>query len=139
MKDKKSEADIKLVKEFLELWSKFHSIYSQTVSKGTISKDDEAKFLDTKNLIKDRYETLRGALEFTYMPQARVTDPVSEILALDRILVISERVLKKAEEDWRDSYVFLNSILERLKNKRRRLEQANPLAVFAKRVFGWRR
>jgi hypothetical protein len=31
--------------------------------------------------------------------------------------------------------VFLNNIVERLENKRRRLEQFNPVGVFLKRFF----
>ena len=38
------------------------------------------------------------------------------------------------ESVFRDSYVLLNSILERLENKRRRLEGFNPVGVFIKRI-----
>jgi hypothetical protein len=43
--------------------------------------------------------------------------------------------LKKLNDDWKDAYIFLNSIVERLENKRRRLEPFNPMGVFLKRVF----
>ena len=48
MKDKKTETDIKSMKSFLEFWGKFHSIYSNTLEKGIITKEDEDKFLETK-------------------------------------------------------------------------------------------
>lgn len=136
MIDKKTESDIKAVKGFLEFWMKFHSIYNDTISRGTITKDDEAKFLETKGLIQTKYDSLKGGLEFKYMPHHRLTDPVSEILLLNGILFMSEKHLKKVNEDWRDSYIFLNNILERLKDKKRRLEEFNPMAVFLKRFFG---
>lgn len=135
MIDKKYETDIKIVKSFLEFWVKFHSIYSDTVSKETISKEDEAKFMETKGLIKDKYDAMRNSLEFKYMPHNRLTDPVSDILLVDNVRFVAEKNLKKVESDWKDSYIFLNSILERLKNKKRRLEQFSPMGVFFKRFF----
>ncbi len=135
MIDKKVETDIKDLKSFLELWMKFHSIYNDTISKGTITKDDESKFLETKGLIFNKYDELKKSLEYRYMPHARLTDPVNDILSLDGVLFMSEKHLRKLNEDWRDSYVFLNNILERLKSRKRKIEEFNPIAVFFKRFL----
>jgi hypothetical protein len=135
MIDKKTESDIKTVRSFLEFWVKFHSIYSGVISRDSISKEDEQKFLDTKEIIKNKYEGLRGGLEFKYMPHGRLTDPVSDILGIDNVRFMAEKNLKKLQGDWKDSYVFLNNILERLENKKRRLDQFNPMAVFIKKFF----
>ncbi len=135
MIDKKTEADIKAMKSFLEFWSKFHSIYDAAISKDTISKEDEDRFFETKGMIKNKYDELKNALEFKYVPHGRLTDPVSDILALDSIRLISEKNLKKLNDDWRGSYIFLNSILERLENKKRRLEEFSSIGVFFKRIF----
>lgn len=134
MIDKKTESDIKEVKSFLELWVKFHSIYNNIASKGLITIDDEKEFLETKGIIQDKYNLLKDSLEFNYMPHTRLTDPVSDILSLKNVLHISEKNLKKLGDDWKDSFIFLNNILERLKNKKRRLEQFNPIGVFLKRI-----
>ncbi len=69
------------------------------------------------------------------MPHSRFTDPVADVLSINGIRLMSEKNLKKLNDDWRDSYVFLNNIIERLKNKRKRLEQFNPVGVFLKRFF----
>ena len=135
MIDKKTESDIKAIKSFLELWVKFHSIYDEAVSKEVISKEGEVVFLETRDAIKSKYEELKGALEIKYVPHSRLTDPVDDILAISGIRLMSERSLKKLNEDWRDSYVFLNNIVERLKNKKRRLEVFNPISVLFKRFF----
>jgi hypothetical protein len=135
MIDKKTEADIKIVKGFLEFWVKFHSIYSGVASKDNISKEEEAKFLQTKSLIKNKYEELCGNLDIKYIPRARMTDPVSDILKVDSIRLMAEKNLKKVEDDWRDSYIFLNGVLERLKGRKKRLEQFSPAGVFVKRFF----
>ena len=135
MKDKKTEVDIKALSSFLEFWTKFHSLYNDVISKNIITKEEEVKFLETKNLIKNKYETLREGLEFKYMPHTRLTDPVTDILSVNNIRFIAEKNLNRLNEDWNDSYIFLNNIVERLKTKKRRLEIFNPIGVFLKRFF----
>jgi hypothetical protein len=135
MIDKKTETDIKAVKEFLEFWTKFHSIYKGAISMEAISKEDEDKFLQTKEMIRAKYGEVRGSLDVNYMLRSRLTDPVDDVLSISGIRFISEKSLKKLNDDWRDSYIFLNSIVERLKNKKKRLEQFNPIGVFIKRFF----
>jgi len=135
MIDKKTESDIKTVRSFLEFWDKFHSIYSGVITRESISKEDEQKFMDTKDIIRNKYEGLKGGLEFKYMPHGRLTDPVSDILGIDNVRFMAEKNVRKLRGDWKDSYVFLNNILERLENKKRRLVQFNPMAVFFKKIF----
>ena len=135
MIDKKTDTDIKAVKEFLEFWAKFHSIYNSAISMEAISKEDEDKFLQTKEMIRTKYKEVKGGLDINYMLHSRLTDPVDDVLLINGIRFISEKNLKKLNEDWRDSYIFLNSIIERLKNRKKRLEQFNPIGVFIKRFF----
>ena len=135
MIDKNVRQDIKAVQGFLEFWGKFHSIYDSTIRKELITNEDEAKFLETKELIRAKYEELKAVLELHYAPRTRLTDPVSDILAMRGIRFMAEKNLKKVNDDWKDSYVFLNSILERLKDRERRLEEFTPIGVFLKRMF----
>jgi hypothetical protein len=133
--DRKTEQDIRILEEFLEFWMKFHTVYGGLIMRATISEEDESKFLEQKEMIGKKYEELVSALDFRYTQHGRLTDPVSDILALEGVRLMSEKNMHKREDDWRDSYVFLNSILERLKNKKRRLEQFNAVGVFFKRVL----
>ncbi|MBP7056280.1 MAG: hypothetical protein KBB52_05465 [Candidatus Omnitrophica bacterium] len=135
MIDKKTEAAIKSVKSFLEVWTQLHSMYGQILSRDIITKDDEDKFLSSKDMVAKKYSDLGSGLDFKYSPHGRFTDPVSDILAIDGIRFASEKSLKKIDDDWQDSYVFLNSILERLKSKKRRLGRFNPIGILAKKIF----
>lgn len=135
MIDKKTEAGIKALKSFLEFWTKFRSIYDETVARDIISDEDETKFLEVRDQIKSKYGALTSSLDFKYVQRSRLTDPVDGVLAINGVRLMSEKSLKKLNDDWRDSYVFLNSITERLKNKRKRLEDFNPIAVFFKRLL----
>jgi hypothetical protein len=135
MIDKKTESDIRALREFLEFWSRFHYIYNSTVSSQIISKEDEDKFLQTKEMIRQKYEELKKCLDVKYVPHSRLTDPVSDVLSIPGIRFAAEKNLKKLADDWRDSYVFLNSIMERLKTRKRRFSQFNPIGVYFKRMF----
>ena len=84
-------------------------------------------------MIQEKYRDLHNALEFKYVPHGRLTDPVSDILILHNVRFISEKNLRKLEDDWKDSYIFLNNIFERLKTRKRRFEGFNALGVFFKR------
>jgi L-arabinose isomerase len=86
-------------------------------------------------MIRAKYSGIKGSLDVNYMPHSRLTDPVNDVLLINGIRFISEKNLKKLNEDWRDSYIFLNNIMERLKNKRKRLRQFNPIGVFVKRFL----
>ncbi len=134
MKDKKTEVDIKAMGGFLEFWGRFHSIYSGILGKGTITKEDEDKFLETKVMIRNKYGQLKDSLEYHYMPHGRLTDPVHDILSLQTIRFISEDNLSKLNDDWKDSYIFLNNIFERLKTRKRRFKEFSSFGVFFKRI-----
>ena len=85
-------------------------------------------------MIHSKYGELKNSLDYNYMPHGRMTDPVSDILSLQTIRFISEDNLKKLNNNWKDSYVFLNNIFERLKTRKRRFEGFNALGVFFKRI-----
>lgn len=132
---RKLEPNIKAAKSFLEVWTKFHSIYSGIIQKEIISKEDEERFMESLYMIRNKYEDLKGGLDYKYMPHARLTDPVSDILSLNGIRFMSEKNLKRLNDNWRDSYVFLNNILEQLKGTKKRMDELNPVGAFFKKVF----
>jgi len=133
MIDKRTEENIKDLGSFVESWLKFQGLYRQLVSKERVSREDEDIFFETKKIMAERYDALKANLDFKYVPFSRLTDPVSEVLALENVLNMSEKRSRKIEADWNDSYIFLNNIIERLENRKRRLEDFNPLGVWVKR------
>jgi hypothetical protein len=135
MINKRTEENIKDLKSFLESWLKFRQLYQGIISKNILTKEDEAAFFETKDLMAQKYSSLRKEMEFKYMPHGRLTDPVSEILSLDSVSCMSEKKSKRIDDNWNDSHIFLNSILERLKNRKRRLEHFSTFGVMAKRML----
>jgi len=135
MIDRKTEAAIKAVGSFLEFWTQFHAIYEELSRQEAISPADEAKYFAARDAIAKKYAELAGALDLKYAPRGRSSDPVSDVLAFESVRFASEKMIRKLEADWQDSYVFLNNIVERLKSKKRRLGQFSPIGVYFKRLF----
>jgi hypothetical protein len=135
MIDRKTEESIKFLKTFVESWRKFHQLYLELAAKNIVTKEDEGVFSDTRELMAKRYSALKESLEFTYMPYNRLTDPVTDILDMNCVFYMSEERSRKIEEHWVDSYIFLNKILERLENRKRRLEHFSAVGVWMKRVL----
>ena len=111
MIDKKTEAAIKSVKSFLEVWTQLHSMYGQILSRDIITKDDEDKFLSSKDMVAKKYSDLGSGLDFKYLPRSFYRS-CERYTSHRRYTVRVEKSLKKIDDDWQDSYVFLNSILE---------------------------
>jgi len=135
MIDKRIALNLEELKGFLEFWEKFHSLYEEMLSKAVLSADDEGKFLETRAIIREKYEALKNSLDFRYAPHTRLTDPVSEVLGVEKIRFMSEESLRKTEDDWRDSYIFLNSILERLYENKWRVKNASSAGAFLRKIF----
>jgi len=135
MIDKQIEANLLKIRSFREFWGKFHSIYNELSCKERLLEEDDAKFLETKEMLRKKYEELIKALDFKYMPHTRLTDPVESILSLGTIRFIAEKNARKIEDDWLDSYIFLNSVEEHLKNRKRRLENVSFISLFFKNLM----
>ncbi len=135
MTNKKISSDIQAMKNFLEFWGRFHSIYGDIIAKDIITAEDENKFLETKVILNTKYDEMNKALVSRYMPHGRMTDPVGGILSMKTIRFMSEDNLKKIENDWKDSYVFLNSVMEQLKGQKSVSDNLNPVSSFFRRIF----
>lgn len=135
MIDKRIVSDIQALKGFLEFWGRFHSIYGDIISKDRITGDDETKFIEAKEMIRAKYDSLNKQLDLKYMPHGRPTDPVSDLLSMKTIRFVSEDNIKKIENDWKDSYVFLNNIMEQMKTTKKISDDFNPVSAFLRRIL----
>lgn len=135
MKDKKLEKKIKLVKEFMELWIKFHDLYKSALSKQSISGDDEKNFLETKSLIARKYQMLKEFLAMDPSPDDKTFDVIGQVLSLEGVSTISDLAMKKIESDWHNSYIQLNKMLGELESKTEELKLVNTVGIFLKKAF----
>lgn len=114
MVDKITLSKIEHIKEFLELWMKFHQLYKSAFDKQSITKEEEDNFLQTKSLIARRYQILMDELELKPTVEDKTMDVIGAILSLEGVSNISDLHLKKLENDWHNSFLFLNRLLGKL-------------------------
>ena len=121
MIDRDLELKIKRLKEFMQLWVKFHDMYKSALSRETISPEEEKTFLETKSLIARKYQALKDFLGIESPYDDKTFDVIAQLLSLKSVAAISDLSLHKIEYDWHNSYVLLNKLLGELENQREAL------------------
>ena len=134
MRDKGLELKIKWLKEFMQLWIKFHDMYKNAVSRDTISPEEEKAFLETKSLIARKYQALKDSLEIGSSYDDKTFDVISQVLSLKGVAAISDLSLHKIENDWHNSYIQLNKLLGELEGKQDALRKVSWLGRFANKL-----
>lgn len=130
MVDRELELKIKRLKEFMQLWIKFHEMYKSSISRETISPEDEKAFLDTKSLIARKYQALKDFLEITSSYDDKTFDVISQVLSLKSVSAISDLSMHKIENDWHNSYIQLNKLLGELEGKQEALRKVSRISRF---------
>ena len=135
MVDKDLELKIKKVKEFMELWVKFHDMYKDALSHETITPEEEKNFLETKSLIARKYQALIEHLGIDRPYDDKTFDVISQLLSLKSVAAISDLSLNKIEYDWHNSYVLLNKLLGELEARQETLRKVSKVGLFAKELL----
>ena len=134
MIDRDIELKIKRVKEFIQLWIKFHDMYKNALSRDTITPEEETAFLETKSLIARRYQALKDFLGLENSYDDKTFDVISQVLSLKSVAVISDLSLNKIENDWHNSYILLNKIFGELEGKKDSLRKVNWMGLEIKKM-----
>ena len=134
MRDKDLELKIKRVKEFMQLWIKFHDMYKSSISRDTISPEEEKTFLGTKSLIARKYQALRDLLGIDSSYDDRTFDVISQVLSLKGVAAISDLGMHKIENDWHNSYIQLNKLLGELEGKQDALRKVSRAGRFINKI-----
>lgn len=132
MIDKKLEENIKNTKRFLEFWSKFQELYRIVISGSPSLKDKEEGFTSTRTLVNTRFQELMDSLGVSHGERLKRAIPIYEILSIENLYNMSDEKLKKIEDHWTDSYIFLSSILDRFQKKKKRIEDYSKVMFVTK-------
>ena len=131
MVDRELELKIKRLKEFMQLWVKFHNMYKEAISRDTISPEQENTFLETKSLIARKYQALKEQLGITPSYEDKTFDVISQVLSLKTVAAISDISLHKLENDWHNSYILLNKLLGELEGRQEALRRISRIRLIA--------
>lgn len=132
MIDKKLEANIKKTKDFIEIWGKFQRIFKMATSGDHVNANKEQEFLSTKYLVNSRYEDLMDSVGMKPLRRFIISPSIYNVLALDKLSMMSDERSKAIAKDWEESSRFLNSLLNRLERKKRRIEGFNKFVFVLK-------
>ena len=129
MRDRKLEADIIALGEFIQLWVAFGDLLKQGEEK-LASKDagKEQEFMESKSLLARKYESIIGILEGQYSPDNKISSILSQSVSLSNIAA-SDMQSRKLENDWHVSYIFLNKRLGGLEGQRKELAKISALGT----------
>ena len=127
MRDRKVEADIVALKEFIQLWITFGDFLKQSGEKlASIDAGKKQEFMESKSLLARKYESISGVIEKQYSPDNKISNILSQSVSLDNIAA-SDMQSRKLENDWHVSYIFLNKRLGGLEGKRDDLAKVSTL------------
>ncbi|MDO9463757.1 MAG: hypothetical protein Q7J67_00410 [bacterium] len=129
MRDRKLEADIIALKEFIRLWVAFGDLLKQG-GENLASKNagKEQEFMESKSLLARKYESIIGILESQYSPDNKISSILSQSVSLSNIAA-SDMQSRKLGNDWHVSYIFLNKRLGGLEGKREELTKISTLGT----------
>jgi len=136
MRDKNLESKIKHLKDFMQLWIKFHDMYKNAINRETITPEDEDAFLETKSLIARKYQALKDYLDIDSSYEDRTFDVISQILSLKSVAAISDLSLHKIENDWHSSYIVLNKLLGELEGRQESLQRVSRTGAILREMAG---
>ena len=127
MRDRKVEADIVALKEFIQLWITFGDFLKQSGEKSaSIDAVKKQEFMESKSLLARKYESISSVLEKQYSPDNKISSILSQSVSLDNIAA-SDMQSRKLENDWHVSYIFLNKRLGGLEGERDDLAKVSTL------------
>ena len=127
MRDRKVEADIIALKEFIQLWITFGDFLKQSGEKlASIDAGKKQEFMESKSLLARKYESISSVIEKQYSPDNKISNILSQSVSLDNIAA-SDMQSRKLENDWHVSYIFLNKRLGGLEGKRDDLAKVSTL------------
>ncbi|NQU95587.1 MAG: hypothetical protein HQ549_05090 [Candidatus Omnitrophica bacterium] len=133
MVDRKLEANIKKTENFLEIWNEFHRIFENALAGNSINKVEEKNFFSTETLVNARYDDLMDSLGVKPIKRFIKSEAIYNILSIRNLSIMSDRRSSLVYKDWQNSFKFLNSLLERLKRKKRRIEGFSRFSFLVKK------
>ena len=133
MIDKKLEKNIKMTREFIELWDKFYNIFKSVLKEGRLQEDKETEFLSVKTLVNSRYEDLMDSLGKKPLGRIVKTPFIYNILSLEKLSIMSDGTIKSVDKDWVESFNFLKGLKNRLEKKRAKIGEFNKFAFVLKK------
>jgi len=118
MSNKKMDALIQQMENYLECWKQFNQFINLARSK-KFSVEDENQFLETKSILIQELELILAAITVTAPTREEVHALVGNAPSLRYLSEMSEGALRNVENQWHKIYIGWHAILGQLKVRER--------------------
>jgi len=118
MSNKKMDALIQQMENYLECWKQFNQFINLARSK-KFSAEDENQFLETKSILIQELELILAAITVTAPTREEVHALVGNAPSLRYLSEMSEGALRNVENQWHKIYIGWHAILGQLKVRER--------------------
>lgn len=131
MSNKKMDALIQQMENYLECWKQFNHFLNLARSK-KYSDDDEAQFLEIKSVLVQELELILASVDVTSPTKEEVHALIGNAPSIRYLSEMSEGAIRNIENQWHKIYIGWHSILGQLKVAQRAEESKGGFAS----VFG---
>jgi hypothetical protein len=131
MSNKKLDALIQQLENYLECWKQFNHYLTEARAK-KFDDEDEAQFLEIKSILVQELELILAAVEVSSPTRDEIHALIGNASSLRYLSEMSEGALRSLENQWHKIYIGWHAILGQLKVQQRADEPKGGLAA----VFG---
>ncbi len=114
MSNKKLDALIQQMENYLECWKQFNQFINLARSK-KFSLEDEEQFLETKSVIIQELELILDAVEVNSPTKEEIHALIGNAPSLRYLSEMNEGALRNSESQWHKIYIGWHAILGQLK------------------------
>jgi hypothetical protein len=134
MRDKNLERNIRRVEAFIEQWKRLSQFLDRGFQAQSFTAEEEAAFLQLKS------EIAQGQALLMVMLAADERDDhalklLNAVPSLQTFRELPESLAKKVVADWHNIYLWLQSLLGRLRGRQAQLAQLSTVRIGFQRVF----
>lgn len=134
MIDELLEKKISSLQDFIKLWVDFKNFLEEREGKESLSPEEEREFLEIKSRIARQYQGLVDTLKEDLRGEESIISILSHAPNLKQLVADSGMQLRKIKNDWHESFIFLNTVLGRLENRRRELASVSRFKILLPRI-----
>ncbi len=135
MKDERLEKRIFILREFIDLWEKFHSVMKEASKGAPLDEESNQQFMELKSSIARKLQALSDIFGENVMPEEDITDILSESVSIEHIAKVGSLSSSNMENTWHRTHIALNKILGSLENDRDELAKVSVIGSWGRRLF----
>lgn len=115
-----SRASREALEGFIDLWKGFHGCFRRALEEEVNSAEDEDRFLEVKSRIAREYEGMLRHAGERVRPEDRTIPLITEAPTLRSFKEMSEPQRRKFEAEWHRTFIYLQTVIGRLRSDRER-------------------